>query len=148
MLMHIAVEKSAKEGLSFFEYVNFLSNEGYVPPNGKHWVDHIRKKGNDTESDGEYGVPAGHTNEEIADHVQQLIAEGLVEGVVVRDREGVPSGAAIIRLTSKGHDFVDATRNPSFWLKTKGYVTKNLPGWTLSILREVAERAIKGEIKF
>jgi Domain of unknown function (DUF4145) len=47
MLMHIAVEKSAKVGLNFFEYVNFLSDEGYVPPNGKHWVDHIRKKGNE-----------------------------------------------------------------------------------------------------
>jgi len=47
MVMHIAVEKSAKVGLSFFDYVNFISDEGYVPPNGKHWVDHIRKKGNE-----------------------------------------------------------------------------------------------------
>jgi hypothetical protein len=47
MLMHIAVEKAAKEGLNFFEYVNFLSDKGYVPPDGKHWVDHIRKKGNE-----------------------------------------------------------------------------------------------------
>jgi hypothetical protein len=47
MLMHIAVEKSAKEGLSFLEYVNFLSDKGYVPPDGRHWVDHIRKKGNE-----------------------------------------------------------------------------------------------------
>jgi len=29
------------------EYVNYLSEIGYVPPNGKHWVDHIRKKGNE-----------------------------------------------------------------------------------------------------
>jgi hypothetical protein len=58
-------------------------------------------------SDGEHAVPAGHTNEKVADHVQQLIEEG----VVVRDRQGVPSGASIVRLTSKGHDFVDATRN-------------------------------------
>jgi hypothetical protein len=114
----------------------------------KRDLDLIRSLLLNVESDGEHAVPAGHTNEEVADHVQQLIEEGLVEGVVVRDREGVPSGAAIVRLTSKGHDFVDATRNPSFWIKTKGYVTKNLPGWTLSILKEVAERAIKGEIKF
>jgi uncharacterized protein DUF2513 len=75
--------------------------------------------------------------------VQQPIEEGLVEGVVVRDREGVPSRAAIIRLTSKGHDFVDATRNQNFWINTKTYVTKSLPGWRLSILKEVAERATK-----
>ena len=35
----------------------------------------------------------------------------------------------------------------AFWTKTKGYVTKNLPGWTLTVVKEVAERAIKGEIK-
>jgi hypothetical protein len=99
------------------------------------------------ESDGEIGVPAGHTDEEIADHVQQLIEEGLVEGHVQRNHQGVPCAAVIIRLTSKGHDFVDATRNHTFWMKTKAYVTKNLPGWTLSVVKEVAERALKGEIK-
>lgn len=47
MLMNIAVEQGADEGLKFIEYVTFLSDKGYVPPNGKHWVDHIRKKGNE-----------------------------------------------------------------------------------------------------
>ncbi|MFH0959043.1 MAG: DUF4145 domain-containing protein [Pseudomonadota bacterium] len=47
MLMNIAVEQGALEGLKFIEYVNFLSDKGYIPPNGKHWVDHIRKKGNE-----------------------------------------------------------------------------------------------------
>lgn len=47
MLMHIAVDKSAPAGLSFMEYVEFLSSNGYIPPDGKGWVDHIRKKGNE-----------------------------------------------------------------------------------------------------
>jgi len=47
ILMHIAVEESAEEGLNFLQYVNYLSDNGYLPPNGKHWVDHIRKKGNE-----------------------------------------------------------------------------------------------------
>jgi len=47
MLMNIAVANGAKEGLKFIEYVEFLSTRGYVPPNGKHWVDHIRKRGNE-----------------------------------------------------------------------------------------------------
>ncbi len=45
--MHIAVEQGAKAGESFIGYVEFLANNGYVPPNGKAWVDHIRKKGNE-----------------------------------------------------------------------------------------------------
>lgn len=47
MLMHMAVEQSAPVGQNFMEYVNYLSDKGYVPPNGKLWVDHIRKKGNE-----------------------------------------------------------------------------------------------------
>ncbi len=47
MLMNIAVTQGAAEGLKFIEYVNYLAEKGYVPPNGKHWVDHIRKKGNE-----------------------------------------------------------------------------------------------------
>jgi len=47
MLMNIAVQQGAAEGLKFNEYVNYISDKGFVPPNGKHWVDHIRKKGNE-----------------------------------------------------------------------------------------------------
>lgn len=47
LLMHIAVNKGADAGKSFVEYVEFLSDKGYVPPDGKTWVDHIRKKGNE-----------------------------------------------------------------------------------------------------
>jgi uncharacterized protein DUF4145 len=37
----------AAEGLKFIEYVNFFADKGFLPPNSKHWVDHIRKKGNE-----------------------------------------------------------------------------------------------------
>lgn len=47
MLMNVAVQQGAKENLKFIEYVNYIADQGYVPPNGKHWVDHIRKKGNE-----------------------------------------------------------------------------------------------------
>lgn len=47
ILMHIAVEKGAKEGESFKHYVTYLADKGYVPPGGEGWVDHIRDKGNE-----------------------------------------------------------------------------------------------------
>jgi hypothetical protein len=47
LLMSIAVAQRAKEGLSFQAYVEHLAGMGYLPPNGKGWVDHIRKKGNE-----------------------------------------------------------------------------------------------------
>lgn len=47
LLMNIAVSQEAEEGKSFFHYVNYLADKGYIPPNGRRWVDHIRKKGNE-----------------------------------------------------------------------------------------------------
>jgi hypothetical protein len=47
LLMNIAVSQGASEGESFIAYVEYLANNGYVPPNGKGWVDHIRKRGNE-----------------------------------------------------------------------------------------------------
>lgn len=47
LLMHIAVEEGAKPGDTFIAYVEYLAANGYVPPRGKGWVDHIRKKGNE-----------------------------------------------------------------------------------------------------
>jgi hypothetical protein len=47
LLMNIAVAEGADEGDSFLKYVEYLADEGYVPPGGKSWVDHIRKQGNE-----------------------------------------------------------------------------------------------------
>ena len=47
LLMNIAVSKGAEEGNKFINYVNFLSDKNYIPPDGEDWVDHIRKKGNE-----------------------------------------------------------------------------------------------------
>ena len=47
LLMNIAVQKEAPENKKFIEYVDYLSNKGYVPPDGRSWVDHIRQKGNE-----------------------------------------------------------------------------------------------------
>lgn len=47
LLMHIAVLKGAATELKFIEYVEYLSNNNYIPPDAKDWVNHIRKKGNE-----------------------------------------------------------------------------------------------------
>ena len=41
------VDRGAAENLSFKKYVDYLADTGYVPPNGKAWVNHIRDKGNE-----------------------------------------------------------------------------------------------------
>ena len=46
ILMHVAVDKGAKENQSFAEYINQLESFGYVTPPMKVWVDLIRQHGN------------------------------------------------------------------------------------------------------
>jgi Domain of unknown function (DUF4145) len=47
LLMSIAVAQGAEAGAPFISYVNYLAEKGFVPPNGRGWVDHIRSKGNE-----------------------------------------------------------------------------------------------------
>lgn len=47
ILMNIAVAEGAADNLKFIEYVEYLSTQGYIPPNGKEWVNYIRKRGNE-----------------------------------------------------------------------------------------------------
>lgn len=47
ILKHIAVDQGAHTGLSFQGYVDYLANKGFIPPNCKPLVDHIRSKGNE-----------------------------------------------------------------------------------------------------
>jgi hypothetical protein len=47
ILMNLAVENDAEEGLNFFEYVEYLNDNNYIPPKGKDWVDYIRTQGNE-----------------------------------------------------------------------------------------------------
>lgn len=47
VLMHVGVQLGADSGQNFVAYVEYMAKVGYIPPNGKHWVDHIRLKSNE-----------------------------------------------------------------------------------------------------
>ena len=47
LLMNISVAEGATEGLKFVEYIDYLEKYNFLPPKGRDWVDHIRKKGNE-----------------------------------------------------------------------------------------------------
>lgn len=65
LLMSIAVAQGAEAGAPFISYVNYLAEKGYVPPNGRGWVDHIRNKGNE------------------ANHEIQLMTQGDAEELIL-----------------------------------------------------------------
>jgi hypothetical protein len=71
LLMHIAVSKGARNGLSFIEYVEFLAAKGYIPPDGEAWVDHIRTKGN--EANHEIKIMNRSDAEELINFLEMLL---------------------------------------------------------------------------
>jgi hypothetical protein len=56
--MHLAVEKGAAVGQSFLDYVEYVAQKGFIPPDGKGWVDHIRTKGNEANHEIKIMAPA------------------------------------------------------------------------------------------
>ena len=71
LLMHIAVTQGAPEGKSFLEYVEFLASKGYLPPNGKGWVEVIRIRGN--EANHEIKIMAQKEAEELITFLEMLL---------------------------------------------------------------------------
>lgn len=49
MLLHIAADRGAPPAdlKNFVAAIDFLAQKGFVPPDGKDWVDHIRTRGNE-----------------------------------------------------------------------------------------------------
>ncbi len=71
LLMNIAVSKGAEEGLKFIEYVEYLSDKHFIPPDAKGWVDHIRKKGN--EATHEISIMEKEDAEELINFIEMLL---------------------------------------------------------------------------
>ena len=69
--MNIAVSKDAQPGLKFIEYVQYLSDQNYIPPDAKGWVDHIRVKGN--EATHEITIMTRADAEELIAFIQMLM---------------------------------------------------------------------------
>lgn len=71
ILMHIAVDKGAEEGKRFIDYVEYLSDEHYITPGAKEWVDHIRQKGN--EANHEISIMTEEDAKELISFVEMLL---------------------------------------------------------------------------
>ena len=74
----------------------------------------------------------------VARHVEIMQEAGLVDAHVMR-ADGVPPYAArVFRLTWQGHDFLEATRNDTIWIKTKNFIMEKGGGASFEIVKAVA----------
>jgi hypothetical protein len=73
----------------------------------------------------------------LSEHIKLLIEDGLIE----TSKPMMMKGFAIfmiLRITSKGHDFLDALRNDTVWNNTKEKM-KEIGGFTLGIALDIAK---------
>lgn len=71
LLIHIAVNAGAATGLSFVNYVDYLIDNHYAPPNSKQWIDRIRAHGN--EANHEITIKKKEDAEEIMVFLEMLL---------------------------------------------------------------------------
>lgn len=86
---------------------------------------------------------ADYDNRTIAGHIALMLDAGLIEGHVADDERGEPMGGIITRLTWAGHDFLDASRDPTVWEKAKEKVLRPGVSWTVSLLVEILKDEAK-----
>ena len=80
----------------------------------------------------------GHSQEEIAYHVDLLFEADFVKGVATLDAPA----PAISRLTWEGHEFADNIRDPGVWANVKERI-KGLPGVAITVLAQLALAEMK-----
>src|ERR1700744_4948788 len=76
-------------------------------------------------------------------HIAIMKEAGLIEAAIVKDHRGIPSQAAVFRLTWEGHEFLDAVREDDIWNKIKQKVIKPGASWTFGFIIEYAKAEIK-----
>ena len=71
LLMTLAVAQGAAPGKSLVSYIDYLEQSGFVPPNGRSWIDQIRKKGE--EATNEIRVMTKTEAEELISFLEMLL---------------------------------------------------------------------------
>ena len=71
ILLHLSFDKGGPQNQTFAECVGYLASKGYIPPDGKTWVDSIRQKGN--EANHEIKLMSREDSEELISFLEMLL---------------------------------------------------------------------------
>lgn len=86
----------------------------------------------------------GREETEVSYHVMLLDEAGFLHGQDMSSSDGILWHP--MRLTMKGHEFLDTVRDPEVWRETKVSMAK-IGGGGLGIVKDVASAVIKGFLK-
>jgi hypothetical protein len=88
---------------------------------------------------GDVSVPDGHTKEEVAYHVKQLIDAGFLDGETIMapsPGKRLPREYFVRDITWKGHDFIKAVREDTLWNRTKEHFKSKAVPFTIDLILE------------
>ncbi len=74
------------------------------------------------------------TPKQIAYHCELMNDSGLFVSETFTHTESKFEEFLILRLTSKGHDFIDSARNETIWVKAKNTISSKVGGITIDAL--------------
>ena len=96
-------------------------------------------------AEGEEPAPdlSAYPHEQQVYHSALLIEAGLVRGEIITDGNGQPNATVTLRLTWKGHEFLDAARNDTVWKKAAETTKKAGVHVTMAVLEELLKKLLK-----
>jgi hypothetical protein len=100
------------------------------------------------QAEGERPAPdlSAYTEEQQVYHSALIIEAGLVHGEVISGGDGQLRATVILRLTWKGHEFLDAARNDTIWKKAAEKTRKAGVQVTVAVLEELLKKLLKDHI--
>jgi hypothetical protein len=84
--------------------------------------------------DSEAIVINGYSDAQVAYHCELMNESKLIDTIDTQTFDSKFSTFHINRLTSKGHDFVDAARNDTLWNKAKSTIASTVGGVTIDVM--------------
>jgi hypothetical protein len=94
--------------------------------------------------------PAGlsdYTEPQVLYHAVLLVESELVHGSVTTDQTGMPIEVSLSRLTWKGHDFLDATRDEATWKKAVSLVQTSFGSATAELLKDACKQLLTSTLE-
>jgi len=82
-----------------------------------------------------------YSEDDVDYHCTLLLDAGYIEAQVLGYGSVFPK-----RLTNRGHDFLDAARDPGIWKKAKDTITKHGGSFTMEIVKTVLTELIKNQL--
>ncbi len=93
--------------------------------------------------ENETGVEDAPERPVLAYHVALLQEAGLLDAIIQKDSKGNPANFHVKRLTWEGHEFLEASKDPTIWEKAKSSIIKPGASWTFGLLAEYLKAEAK-----